>query len=604
MKYKLSGFSDISKAMGLVFGDIGTSPIYTLTVIFTLTKPTPEHIFGILSLIVWTLILLVTIEYWWLAMSLSHQGEGGVIVLKEILVRKIKKGRAVGFYMFLGYLGISLLMGDGVITPAISILSAVEGLPLIPGLQSISHEIIVIITVAITLVLFYFQHKGTDKVSTYFGPIMLLWFGVLFVTGGYSVVSHPEVFKAVSPMYALDFLMHNGIMGFFVLSEVILCATGGEALYADMGHLGAQPIRSAWLFVFIALLFNYMGQGAYLLGQPQTGLVLFGMIKYNFPYLYVPFLILTTLATIIASQAMISAVFSLVYQGITTRMFPLMKIDYTSTEIKSQIYIGAVNWGLMVAVIFIILLFQSSTALAAAYGLAVTITMTISSIFMMFIFSLDKNWLKFAFSILVFVVDMMFFGALLSKIPHGGYWSLIIASVPFGVTFIWIHGQKLVYKYYRSVSFEIFELSYTQIYESNHRIPGTALFMTRNFDEIPPYLMHTIISSNIIYEKNILISLVRTDVPFQIESQYLENLAPGLSGLKIVAGYQEVVDLPTILKKHEIKEKVIFYGVEDIITGNIFLKIYSVMKKLSPNFVQFYKLPFNKVHGVITRVEI
>lgn len=604
MKYRLSSFNDISKAMGLVFGDIGTSPIYTLTVIFALTKPTPEHIFGILSLIVWTLILLVTVEYWWLAMSLSHQGEGGVIVLKEILVGKIKKGRKVGFALFLGYLGIALLMGDGVITPAISMLSAVEGLPLIPGFQKISHETIIIITLIITIGLFYFQHKGTDKVSTYFGPIMLLWFSVLFISGIVSVIHHPEVFEAVSPMYAINFMMHNGIVGFFVLSEVILCATGGEALYADMGHLGAGPIRSAWLFVFVSLLFNYMGQGAFMLDHPETSSVLFGMVKHHFSFVYVPFLVLTIMATIIASQAMISAVFSLVYQGITTRMFPLMKIDYTSQELKSQIYIGAVNWGLMFAVIFIILLFKSSTALAAAYGLAVTITMTISSMFMIMIFRIDKNWLKFSFAALVFVVDMMFFGALLSKIPHGGYWSLIIASVPFGVTIIWIYGQKLVYRYYRSVSFEIFELSYTQIYQSNHRIPGTAIFMTRNFDEIPPYLMHTIISSNIIYEKNVLISLLRTDAPFELDSNYIENLAPGLSGLKITAGYQEVVDLPAILKKHEIKEKVIFYGVEDIITNKIFLKIYSVMKKLSPNFVQFYKLPFNRVHGVITRVEI
>jgi len=376
--------------MGLVFGDIGTSPIYTLTVIFTLTSPTIQNVMGVLSLIFWALIVLVTVEYSWLAMSLSTKGEGGIIVLKEILSSKVKKGRRSLFAVYLGYLGVSLLMGDGVITPAISILSAVEGLKLFPGLGNISLETILLITCAITIILFAFQHKGSDKVSSSFGPIMILWFLALFTSGMFYIFKIPSVLMAVSPHYAIDFMLHNGLPGFFILSEVILCATGGEALYADMGHLGAIPIRQAWYLVFVALVINYFGQGAYLQLYGKSEFILFEMVHKVSDILYILFIILALFATIIASQAMISAVMSLVYQGITTRIFPLMKIKYTSTHLKSQIYIGAVNWMLLVAVIIMIFLFKKSENLAAAYGLAVTATMTISAIFMIWIFKVSN----------------------------------------------------------------------------------------------------------------------------------------------------------------------------------------------------------------------
>ena len=338
-----SYWGGILKAMGLVFGDIGTSPIYTLTVIFALTKPTPEHIFGIISLIFWTLLILVHLEYAVLAMSLSRKGEGGTIVLKEILTRMLQPGRQLGFVVILSFIGVALLLGDGVITPAISILSAVEGLVLIPGLEGTPHSILILIAALIAIVLFIVQFKGTDQVAGAFGPIMVFWFASLTLSGLIGIASYPAILKALSPAYALQFMTHNGITAFFVLSEVILCATGGEALYADMGHLGRKPIRNAWHFVFVALLINYLGQGAFLLTHPEAKSVLFGMIKWEAPPLYIPFLVLTILATVIASQALISGVFSIVYQGITTRILPLLKVDYTSSHLKSQIYIGSVN---------------------------------------------------------------------------------------------------------------------------------------------------------------------------------------------------------------------------------------------------------------------
>ncbi len=599
-----SSFKEIVQAMGLVFGDIGTSPIYTLTVIFVFLPATKDNLMGVLSLIFWALVILVTLSYAVLAMSLSIKGEGGIIVLKEILARNVKTGKRAAFAIFLGFIGVSLLMGDGVITPAISILSAVEGLQLIPAVGNISISTILLITIIITVLLFAVQYRGTDKVSTSFGPIMVVWFVALFLSGMYYVVQVPGVFLAVSPHYAIEFMLHHGFTGFFVLSDVILCATGGEALYADMGHLGSQPIRHAWYFVFFALLINYFGQGAYILVHHDTHFVLFNMIKSISGIFYAPFLILTLLATIIASQAMISAVMSLVYQGITTRVFPLMKIKYTSTHLKSQIYIGSVNWALLIAVICMILLFRKSDNLADAYGLAVTTTMVISAFFMIWIFKIDKQKTKMFASVLVLLVDLVFLVAVFHKLPHGGYWSYLIALVPFSIIQLWSLGGQAMRKNFRSLPIETFLVSYEQIYGLGNNIKGTALFFAKSLHEIPPYMVHCIIRGNIIYENNVLVSIITTDNPYGITFNRVEKIAPGLSGIKIHVGYMEILDIPALLKENGISEKVIFYGVEDIITNRPLLKVYALLKKVTPPFVRFYKLPYNRLHGVITRLEL
>ncbi|HTY20295.1 MAG TPA: KUP/HAK/KT family potassium transporter, partial [Geobacteraceae bacterium] len=295
---KESYWGGIVKSMGLVFGDIGTSPIYTLTVIFALTRPTNANVFGILSLVVWTLIILVTVEYAWLAMSLGRKGEGGTIVLREILAKLLKPGRQIAMVGVLSFVGVSLLLGDGVITPAISILSAVEGMLLIPGLESLRQGILILIAALIAIGLFIFQFKGTDKVAAAFGPLMVLWFLALTISGLVSIGGYPAIIGAVSPHHALRFFRDNGISAFFVLSEVILCATGGEALYADMGHLGRRPIIRAWYFVFVALVINYLGQGAFALRHPQAKNILFEMVQGEAHILYIPFLILTIVATV------------------------------------------------------------------------------------------------------------------------------------------------------------------------------------------------------------------------------------------------------------------------------------------------------------------
>ncbi|MBI5443316.1 MAG: KUP/HAK/KT family potassium transporter [Deltaproteobacteria bacterium] len=590
--------------MGLVFGDIGTSPIYTLTVVFALTEPNRENVLGILSLVFWTLVLLVTVEFCWLAMSLSHKGEGGKIVMKEILVRIRKQGRVVTFVSLIAYLGVGLLLGDGVITPAISILSAVEGAVLIPGLEDLSEPVLILAAAVIAVGLFAFQKGGTDRVAKAFGPVMVVWFAALSASGIASIGQDVEMLGCVSPHHAFQFFQRNGIPGLFVLSEVILCATGGEALYADMGHLGRKPILNAWNFVFVALVLNYIGQGVYAVHHPEAKNLLFAMVKSQVPVLYIPFLILTISATIIASQAMISGVFSVIYQGITTRVFPLMKVDYTSTQLKSQIYVGSVNWMLLASVLFIMLLFKRSTNLAAAYGFAVTGTMVITGVMMLIIFWCQAERWKVPITALVTVIDVVFLIATMNKLPHGGYWSLILAAVPLAVMFIWTRGQKTLYRLLMPLNWEAFHIGYEEVYGLSPRIPGTAVFFTREANPVPPYVVHCILACNIIYERNVFISVARTDEPFGLESDLTEGLASGLDSLTVRAGYLEVPDIEAILREHGIRPKVMFYGVEDIQTRNLFWRVFSTIKKLAPNFVQFYKLPVNRVQGVVTRVEM
>jgi len=594
----------IIKSLGIVFGDIGTSPIYTLTVIFLLTTPTPENVTAILSLIVWTLVTLVTAEYAWLATSLSHKGEGGTIVLKEILVPYLKTGRSVAFVTLLSFLGISLLVGDGVITPAISILSAVEGTLLIPGFEDVSQGKLILVAALIAVLLFVFQKRGTEKVAFVFGPLMLIWFGALALSGIASIYYSPSVLWALSPYYGIKFLLTNGLAGFIVLSEVILCATGGEALYADMGHLGRWPIVKAWYIVFVVLIINYLGQGAFVMRNPDTHNVLFEMIFSQARLLYVPFLLLSICATIIASQAMISGMFSVVYQGITTHIMPLFKVDYTSTEMRSQIYIPFVNWFLLACVIFIMYEFRESHNLAAAYGLAVTGTMSLTGIMMTWIFYIRRNFLRALVAALVTVINFVFLFANLFKIPHGGYWSIIIAALPFALILIYTIGQKRLYRSLRPLNLDAFLISYNQIYKALPKIRGMALFFAKDANDIAPYIVHTMFKNNIIYEDNVIVSIVRSDEPFGSNYFFRDPLAPGLRAFEIQAGYMEVIDVEAVLKEAGLVEKTIFYGVEEITTSNVVWKIFSLIKKLTPTFLIFYKLPTNKLHGVVTRVEM
>jgi KUP system potassium uptake protein len=594
----------IVKSMGLVFGDIGTSPIYTLTAIFLLIPPTPVNIMGILSLIVWTLTILVTVQYTFLAMHLGKKGEGGTIVLKEILLPLLKSSNQVAFISLLTIVGISLFIGDSVITPAISILSAVEGTLLIPGLENISQTTIMIVAGLIAIGLFSIQVRGTEKVAWAFGPVMVVWFIALAGAGVIALIAAPQVLFAINPFYGINYLVHNGLAGFLILSSVILCATGGEALYADMGHLGREPIVRAWYLVFIALAINYLGQGAFLMMHPGAKNVLFEMIFSEMRILYIPFLLLSIAATIIASQAMISGIFSIVYQGITTRIMPLLRIEYTSILLRSQIYIDVVNWLLLLAVLLVIAIFRSSNNLTHAYGLAVTGTMAITGVMIAWILILRGELIKTVLAIFVLFVTCMFMVSNFSKIPYGGYWSLIIASIPFGVIMIYVYGQKKLAAALQPVLINDFLQQFNNVYQSVNRISGSALFFARDFRRLPQYIPRIMFTNNIIYDDNIIVSIIRTEQPFGVTWGVTREIAKGLSIFEIYLGYMEIVDIGAILKEAEIEEKTIFYGMEDIVTTHPVWRIFAAIKRLSPSMVQFYKLPSDKIHGVVTRVEL
>jgi len=598
-----SSIKNIIQAMGLVFGDIGTSPIYTFTVIFLTTKVTAENIVSILSLIIWTLILIVTVQYTWLAMSLSKRGEGGTIVLNEVLRKLLKGARSIVFFSFLTYIGISLLIGDSVITPAISILSAVEGLKLIHILHNIPQAAILIITLLITVGLFYIQKKGTEHISKIFGPIMLVWFFALGVSGLTSLLHNTFVLRAFDPIHGLRYITHHGLPGFFVLSEVILCATGAEALYADMGHLGRKPITKAWFFILPVLIVNYLGQGSFLLTHPGSANVLFEMVVSQARFLYIPFLVVSILATIIASQAMISGLFAIVYQGINTRILPMFKVDYTSEKINSQIYIATANWFLMFFVILIILMFKESANLASAYGFAVTGTFTITGIMISTIFYLRRKYFQFLIAIGLTFIDFALLLATCSKIPTGAYWSIIIATIPLSLIILYIEGQKAMYNSISLMDKDTFLNEYENLYKDVNKIEGEALFFARGIQRVPPYIIQTMFINNIIYKENVFVQINKTNEAFGLHYD-IEQVAQGLKVLTVDVGYMEMFKLEKVLKALNIKERAIFYGVEEIETSNFFWHIFAIIKKVTPTFVSFYKLPVNKIHGVITPIKL
>ncbi|MCK9590396.1 MAG: KUP/HAK/KT family potassium transporter [Methanoregula sp.] len=594
--------SKIIKSLGVVFGDIGTSPIYTIGAILLFILPTVENIIGLLSLIVWSLIIVITVQYAWLAMYLGSKGEGGTIVLKELLTSNLKNPHMISFVSVLAIIGVALFIGDGVITPAISILSAVEGIRLIPGLAGIWGGWILLSGICIAFFLFFYQKKGTERVAWAFGPIMLIWFLSLAVTGIISIASAPQVLLALSPSYAVGFLMQNGIGSFIVLSAVLLCVTGGEALYADMGHLGKEPIVKGWYCIFPALVLSYLGQGAYILNNPETHSVLFSMVQGQAALLYVPFLLLSIGATVIASQAMISGMFSIMYQGMMTRIIPKMKIEFTSPELRSQIYIDAVNWMLLAAVIIVMLEFKTSENLASAYGLAVAGTMTISAIMMTMIFTLRQDMIKAVVSSVLIVVDLIFLLSAVLKIPHGAYWSFLIAAVPLIIIVTYIQGQEKLHRMLKSVSLEEFIPVYQKMYSELPKVHGTALFFTSDKNQISSYISQVMFKNEILYENNILISIWITDFPFGVYTGCDRDIAPGLHTFMITAGYMEIVDIIGLVRAEGIEEKTIFYGMENIVSDNFFWKLYSILKKVTPAFVHFYELPAEKIHGVITRV--
>ncbi|MCX6076170.1 MAG: KUP/HAK/KT family potassium transporter [Campylobacterales bacterium] len=594
----------VIKALGVVYGDIGTSPIYTLAIIGMLIVPTVENLYGILSFIFWAMTILVSVQYAWLATSLSKRGEGGTVVLVQLLLPYLKNSRMIGIVSILGFFGVSLMIGDGVITPAISILSAVEGIMLIPGYEETPKITLLILAALIAFVLFFIQKKGVEKVASAFGPIMVVWFLCLSGVGLYYVSQDFSIFSAINPMHAVAFTIEHPFITFIMLADVILATTGGEALYADMGHLGRLPILKGWLFVFFALMLSYYGQGAFLLSHPDAiKSPLFEMTKDFAPLLYVPFLILTIMATVIASQAMISGIFSVLYQAMTTRIFPHFRVNYTSHELRSQIYVGSVNWFLFACVIIMLFEFQESSKLAAAYGLAVAGAMSITGVLITMIFFYKNEKTKMFFAMLSGITSFIFFVSCLMKIPHGGYWSLIIASIPLGLIILYTQGQKRLYESLSPLAKDEFLLEYNEQYTKGTHIKGIALFFARRADSIPAYIAKTMFQNGIIYERNIIVSVKPSSEPLGVHSE-LSPLSTGIDLLLIHVGYMEILNMEKILKEKGIEERTIFYGDEEIVSKKLHWKLFSLIKNISPSFASFYNFPHEKLIGVSRRAEI
>jgi KUP system potassium uptake protein len=596
---------DVIKSLGIVFGDIGTSPIYTFSAIFAFIPTSFENVLGASSLIIWTLIFLVTIQYAWLAMSLANEyhGEGGIIVLRQILMPKLSSRRMSVIVSFLAFVGMSLFIGDGVITPAISILSAVEGLQFIPRL-ALFTPYTPLIAIVIACALFAFQRYGTEKISLAFGPIMMLWFIFISTSGIIALLKNPSILHAISPLNGINFLYSHGFIGFLLLAKVILCATGSEALYTDMGHLGRKPILSAWMIVFPALCLIYLGQGAFLLAHPGTKNIFYEMTLAQFAPLYIPILILSIIATVIASQAMISGLFSIVYQAIAMHIIPRFHVEYTSRTMMSQIFIPAVNNFLFIFVLFTIIKFKSAEKLTDAYGIAVTGTMTITAILLTAIFFLKKIYSKAFVAFILIFINAAFLASNVFKIPTGGWWSLMIASIPLTFIVIYAMGQRKLYKMIKFISLAAFIEKMNKLDGKIQRIKGTALFLSNSEEKIPGYILTTMFTNGIVYEENIIVKVETMKTAFGLTTHYKEQIIPGLSVLVIRVGYMEVGNIDKVLTSLNIHPKVIFYGLEDIRTKNPVWQVYMVIKKMTSSFVQFYKFPVNKLHGVVVQVDI
>ncbi len=539
-------------ALGVVYGDIGTSPLYALRESLAHgLNPTPETVLGLLSLIFWSLALVISLKYVTFVLRADNGGEGGILALTALLTPfKLRRGSTRWLLILLGIFGTALLYGDGIITPAISVLSAVEGLELaLPTLT----PYVVPIAIVILILLFLIQPRGTGAVGQLFGPIMIVWFLTLAVLGVIHIADNPSVLAGLSPGYAVGFFVTHGWQGFLVLGSVFLVTTGGEALYADMGHFGKRPIRLAWFaLVLPALLLNYFGQGALVLEHPEFADNPFYRMAPAWALL--PLVVLSTLATIIASQALISGAFSLSMQAMRLGYTPRLNIRHTSAQERGQIFVPTINWLLMVACIGLVLGFRESSNLAAAYGIAVSLTMIITTLLFIVLVQKVWNWPGYVvipLALLFLSIDAAFLTANLFKIPQGGWFPLVIGVIVFTQLTTWKRGTALVTQRLREGSLEIGTFLQQLTKNPPKRVPGIAVFMTRNINAVPPALLSNLKYNHVLHQTTVLLDVVTEDVPRvqQAERTQVKPLEQGFYQVSLHFGFMEVSDVPKTLAK-------------------------------------------------------
>jgi KUP system potassium uptake protein len=608
-------------AIGVVFGDIGTSPLYTIRECFAGTERlaiTQGNVLGILSLIFWSVTMIVTVKYAFFIMRADNQGQGGILALMALALQKVSSTRDRRIMLLLGIVGAALFYGDGIITPAISVLSAVEGLKVA---TPVFDPYVVPITMVIVIGLFLIQRRGTGAVGAYFGPIILLWFVLLAVLGAVQIVEHPDVLRALNPVHALLFAAENGIITFVILGAVVLAFTGTEALYADMGHFGRRPIRIAWLSVaFPALMLNYFGQGALLLASPDAIVNPFYLMVPSWG-LY-PMVVMATMATIIASQAVISGAFSVSRQAVQLGLCPRLEIRHTSESEIGQIYIPQINWGLMVCVLGLIVTFQSSSKLASAYGVAVTGSLMIDTIVAFVVVQFVWGW-SLPRAVLVcgvfFAIDLVFFGATLLKIVDGGWFPLLVGALIFTLLSTWYKGRNILRSQMRedAIPVEKFVSRVTDTHPM--RVPGTAVFLTSDLVNVPFTLLHNLKHNKVLHERTVFLSVATEDRPFVRDSErlLLEELGKGFYRLQVRYGFKESPNIPRALSecaklnlKFDLMDTSFFLGHEKLVPGLHSKmarwrdKIFIWMSRNALSATEFFRIPSNRVVEVGTQVEL
>ncbi|MGQ0561904.1 MAG: potassium transporter Kup [Gemmatimonadota bacterium] len=609
----------VLSALGIVYGDIGTSPLYAMRESFAPAHgitATHANVLGVLSLIFWALLLVVVFKYLTFIMRADNRGEGGILALLALLHGR-KRAVAPLLVLGLGLFGTSLLFGEGVITPAISVLSAVEGLEIAtPALSAF----VVPITVVILIGLFMMQRRGTARVGIIFGPITLLWFVALALLGSRWILREPAVLAAVNPIYALRFFLEHGMNGYLLLGSVVLVITGAEALYADMGHFGRAPIRLGWfVIVFPALLLNYFGQGALLLTDPYVTHPLYEMVPQ--PLLW-PMVVLATAATIIASQALISGSFSLTRQAIQLGYLPRLQIVHTSARAEGQIYIPQVNSALMVGCIALVLGFRAATNLAAAYGLAVVGTMTISSLLFFFVAKERwrwKTWQAAALTAVFLTTELAFLGANAVKFLHGAWLPLVMGVLLFTAMSTWKRGRTLLADVFTRGSFPI-ELFIDEIRRSPPvRVGGTAVFMSASRSGVPPVMLHHLKHNKVLHNQVILLSLMTEDVPHVPvrERAEVQELGAGLYRVSGHYGFMETPNVPELLahcRKQGLKiamaDTSFYLGRETLIPsgkGHMMRwrkKLFGLMHRNAQSATAFFEIPANRVVELGAQIEV
>jgi KUP system potassium uptake protein len=609
-------------AIGIVYGDIGTSPLYTMKESFLGPHPLAVdrlHIFGVLSLIFWTLMMIVTFKYVSVAMRADNRGEGGSFALLSLIARNLEgKKKWTPTLVLLGVLATCLFYGDAMITPAISVLSAVEGLEVV---QSGMQPAVVPISIAILVGLFLVQSRGTAQVGNMFGPVMLLYFAVLAALGLTNILAHPEIVGILNPMWAVKFFAYNPKLAFLALGSVFLAVTGAEALYADMGHFGRKAINVSWVvLVYPCLVLNYMGQGALLLDNPAAATNPFFLLAPEWARL--PLVGLATVATIIASQAVISGAFSVTHQAIQLGFLPRLRTEHTSAKARGQIYIPAVNWGLLAMVIILVLGFRESGKLASAYGIAVTGTMLITSVMLGVMMVYVWKWnrvVSIGATALFLLVDGAYFASNITKIPDGGWFPLLVAAISFTVLTTWAKGRQLMRQRLSESALPL-AIFIKSAAASVHRVRGTSVFLSTSADVVPAALLHNLKHNQVLHQRVLILNVKVEEVPHVPSHKRLDVHDAGQGFYRVILhyGYMEEVDIPRDLARIDtcgepfnMMSTSFFLGRQKLIASKRRAgmaiwreKLFAWMLKSSESAMEFFKLPTNRVVELGSQLQI